>query len=124
MEDGDDVEGIIVKIELIIKNFNPKTIFQDLTLIFADVVSIYDDCKAFWTSNELNEVARPFLKMIELFKNEMGTFITKEIVAVLAEGTNLIAQVTDIVQDWNNKKFFDVGSEIGDIVATFTVKIF
>ena len=124
MEDGDDIEGTIVKIELIIKNFNPKTIFQDLTIIFADIVSVYDDCKAFWTTNELNEVARPFLKMAELFKNEMGTFITKEVVAILAEGTNLMAQIADIAKDWTDKKFYEVGTEIGDIIAIFTVKLF
>jgi hypothetical protein len=124
MEDGDDIESTITKIEYLIAHFDAKTMFQDMAVIFADILSIYDDCKAFWESDELSVVGKAFKKMADTFSNNMGTFITKEVVAILAEGTNLMNEINDIVADFNNKKYFEAGFEIGDIIADFTVKLF
>jgi hypothetical protein len=122
MEDGDELEIVISKVYSLIENFDIKVLITEALKLVSDVGEIYNDCKEL--PSQFSLVGKAFSRMANAFTSDSKTALMKLVMAVVGEGTNLMAQVNDIIADIAAEKFFEAGDEIGRIVAILTIKLY
>jgi hypothetical protein len=122
MEDGDEVEDIVMKAYDLINNFNINTIIADAMKLVADAGEIYNDCTCL--PAEFSKVVASFEKMIAAFENDSKSALLKMVIAVVTEGTNIQQQINELIGYFNSGKYLEAGDLIGDIVAFLTIKLY
>ena len=106
----------------LIDHFEAEILVKDIILLFTQAGEVYEDCKDLQTQVDI--VNNSVKKMTDAFKFDLKSAVIKLVMAVVAEGTNIVSQVNNMKTDVESGKYFEAGNIMGEIVALLTIKLY